>query len=392
MKDKMFRQELLSDLTDNILPYWLDRMYDGNGGFYGRRDGKDHLHPDAPRGAILNARILWTFSAAYRATGNWNYLDAAESAVRYIFDHFYDKEYGGVFWSVSADGAPLDTKKQFYAIAFTIYGLSEYSRATGDCDALMLAVNLFHDIETHSRDHENGGYIEAAARDWKSIDDMRLSDKDENSSKSMNTHLHILEAYTSLLRVWNDEELRIAHKELIEIFLDRIKDKNNHHLGLFFKDDWSRIDDNYSYGHDIEASWLLLEAATVHGNDELLRTTKNACRDIAIAALEGMCDDGSMIYERLSDGSIDSERHWWVQAECMVGMLYLWKFHGMEEMKDKAVETWNYIKNHLIDKEHGEWFWSILPDGSINRCDDKAGFWKCPYHNSRMHIEAIRII
>lgn len=392
MTKESFCRELHSNLTDNILSYWTTKMIDPRGGFYGRRDGFDELHADAPKGAILNARILWSFSAAYRLTGNEDYAVAALRARDYVTDHFIDNEFGGVYWSVDAEGNPLDTKKQFYAIAFTIYGLSEHYRTTADCLSLELAKKLFDIIESKSHDRKKGGYIEAANRDWSPIGDMRLSDKDENASKTMNTHLHILEAYTSLLRVWENAELRNAQRDLIGIFLDRILDKGNNHLGLFFDDDWRRLDGEISYGHDIEASWLLYEAAEVLDEPEIMAQVKDATKKIAIASLHGLCHDGSLIYERHANGSYDNDKHWWAQAETVVGMLYLWKHHGMEEMIEKAQRTWEYIKNNLVDYENGEWYWSILPDGSIDRVDDKAGFWKCPYHNSRMHLEALSLM
>ena len=215
---KVFRQELLDNLTCNILPYWLDRMTDPRGGFYGRRDGSDNLDADAPKGAILNARILWSFSAAALATGNPDYLAAATRARNYIADRFIDREFGGAFWSLNADGSPLDTKKQFYAIAFIIYGLAEYYRACGDEESLRLATELFDAIETHSRDRVKNGYIEATTHDWQPIADMRLSDHDANASKTMNTHLHILEGYTNLLRALKEKcpaslETRVADVE-----------------------------------------------------------------------------------------------------------------------------------------------------------------------------------
>lgn len=274
MVKEQFRSELHRNLTDNILSYWSEKMTDPCGGFYGRRDGLDRLHAEAPKGAILNARILWSFSAAYRYTHDKEYAALALRARDYIVEHFIDKEFGGVYWSVDAYGQPLDTKKQFYAIAFTIYGLSEHYRATGDVVSLDLAKELFHVIETHSRDRERGGYVEAANRDWSPIGDMRLSDKDENASKTMNTHLHILEAYTSLLRGWDNQELCDAQRELTGIFLDKILERENNHLGLFFDDDWHREDGVISYGHDIEASWLLYEAAEVLGNPEIFSQVK----------------------------------------------------------------------------------------------------------------------
>lgn len=390
---KELSSELLANMKNNILPYWMDRMVDtGEGGFYGRRDGYDTLVPEAEKGAILNGRILWTFSAAYNATGCSRYLDMARRAYEYIKEHFIDSEYGGVYWSVNADGTPADTRKQFYAIAFVIYGLSEYSIALGGSEEVMtLAMELFDSIEQHSRDNDKVGYIEATRRDWTPIDDMRLSDKDANFSKTMNTHLHILEAYSALLRAGGDERVREATRYILRVFLDRIVDRSTWHLGLFFDDDWRRQDGIISYGHDIEASWLLLEAAMTVGEEDLIAETKDAARAVAEASMAGRCHDGSMVYERHADGRYDNEKHWWVQAEALVGQLYMYKMHGQQEYLDKAAQTWDYIRANLVD-ENGEWYWSILPDGSVNRKEDKAGFWKCPYHNSRACMESIKIL
>lgn len=377
------------DLHSDILPYWMERMTAPDGGFYGRRDGHDRLHPDAPRGAVLNARILWSFAAAYRVYGRPEYLETAIRAKRQIIDRFYDPEYGGVYWSIAPDGTPEGTRKQFYALGFTIYGLAELARATGDAEALEYALKLFDNIETHSRNRERGGYTEALSRTWQPLADMRLSDKDDNCSKTMNTHLHIIEPYTCLLRTVPDNaRVREAVTSLLRLFLDTIAaPEYGGHLGLFFDDEFRRLDGNISYGHDIEASWLLLETAMALGDPGLLEETRARTRQIALAALEGRQPDGSMIYERLADGSPDTDRHWWVQAEAVIGQLYLYRHHGMKDMLGRAMETWQYIKNNLIDNRHGEWFWSIFGDGGINRHDDKAGFWKCPYHNSRMCME-----
>lgn len=393
MDNMQFRQELLDNLTTNILTYWSEKMVDPRGGFFGRRDGYDRLDENAEKGAILNARILWSYSAALRLTGSDEYREMALRSRDYILNHFIDKEYGGVYWSLNADGTPLDTRKQFYAIAFTIYGLSEHFRATGDEKSLELAKSLFHDIEKHSRDFEKDGYLEAQTRDWQPIADMRLSDKDDNASKTMNTHLHIMEGYTSLLRVWRDPELLEATRGLLRIFLDRILDRETWHLGLFFNDDWVRQDGIFSYGHDIEASWLMLETAMVVGDKELYDETLAATEKIAFAALEGRKKDGSMVYERHGDGTLDTDLHWWVQAEDVIGQLYLAAYHGKPEFIRDAEESWRYIKDNLVDYDNGEWYWSRLgSDGSVNRKDDKAGFWKCPYHNSRMCIESIETL
>lgn len=396
----MLKDQLIANLTDCILPYWADNMTDPRGGFYGRRDGEDRLDTDAPKGAILNARILWTFSAAARALGRDDYAALAGRAYGYITEHFIDREYGGAYWSLNADGTPLDTKKQFYAIAFIIYGLAEYYLLTSDPEALATAIELFDVIEAHSRDRERIGYIEATTRTWEPIADMRLSDKDANSSKTMNTHLHIIEGYTNLLRALKEKcpghprtaDVAEATEGLLRIFLDRIENQRTHHLTLFFDDDWQKLDDTESYGHDIEASWLLLETAQVIDRAELTAETLEHCRHIAEAGLQGRCCDGSMLYERHANGHYDDDKHWWVQAEQLIGLLYLAVFHGQPERLEQARRTWQFIEERIVDRKGGEWHWSVRADGSVNTADDKAGFWKCPYHNSRMCLEGARVL
>lgn len=390
-KVELLRSEVLNELENNILPFWMDKMVDKkNGGFFGRISGDDVLYPDASKGAILNARILWTFSAAYRLLRKDAYLETATRAKCYLIDKFYDPEYGGIYWELDAQGNPLDTKKQIYAIGFAIYGLSEYVRATGDKEALEYAIKLFEVIEKYSFDSEKNGYLEALTRDWQPINDMRLSDKDENEKKTMNTHLHILESYANLYRVWKDERLKKQLKNLIEVFIYKILDKKTYHLNLFFEEDWTNKYHIFSYGHDIEASWLIHEAALVLDDKQLLKEVEPVIIQIAAAADEGLNPDGSMIYENFLDKKhIDRELHWWVQAENVVGHMNLYQHFGDEKALDIAADCWNFIKEKLVDKKEGEWYWSRMPDGTINRKDDKAGFWKCPYHNGRMCMEII---
>ena len=348
------------------------------------------MHPDAPKGAILNARILWTFSAAFRLLKKPEYLETATRAKRYLLDFFYDKQYGGIFWELNADGTPSDAKKQIYALGFAIYGLSEYARATGDREALEYAVRLFEVIEKYSFDPVQNGYVEALTREWQPIQDMRLSDKDENEKKTMNTHLHILEPYANLYRVWKDERLEKQLRNLIKVFVTRILDAESGHLNLFFEEDWSNKYHIISYGHDIEASWLIHEAALALGDQGLLAEIEPVIVKIAQAADEGLNRDGSMIYENFVDKQkVDRELHWWVQAENVVGHINLYQYFHDEDALRKALKCWQFIKENLIDGEGGEWYWSRYADGTVNRKDDKAGFWKCPYHNGRMCMEII---
>lgn len=384
---KGLASEMKRELTDNILPYWMNKMCNPEGGFHGRIDGCEVLDASAPIGGIMTARILWTFASAYRLLGNPEYLEMALKAKNILISHFYDSEFGGTYWSLNADYTPLDTKKQIYAIAFAIYGLAELNRATGDEQALDYAIKLFHAIEDHSYDEEKDGYFEAFTRSWEQIEDMRLSEKDANENKTMNTHLHVIEAYTCLYRVWKDSLLEKRLRGLIDIF-DKYILAENGHLKLFFDDDWNCGYDIFSYGHDIEASWLLHEAALVLGDKEKLALVESRIPGIVAASTEGFTPEGGMIYEKISD-EIDADRHWWVQAEAAVGYFNLWEHFGAQEGLENAIHCWEYIKNHIIDKENGEWVWSIRADGSVNRDEDKAGFWKCPYHNGRMCLEII---
>ncbi|RRD89178.1 N-acyl-D-glucosamine 2-epimerase [Bacteroides heparinolyticus] len=391
MDVKNIKQEMAKELVSNILPFWMEKMTDEvHGGFYGRITGMDELKPEAEKGAVLNARILWTFSAAYRLLRKPEYLEVATRAKRVIIDHFYDSEFGGVYWSLDNENRPLDTKKQIYALGFAIYGLSEYARATDDKEALDYAIRLFGSIERHSFDALKNGYCEALTREWGEIVDMRLSAKDANECKTMNTHLHILEPYTNLFRVWKDAQLEKQLRNLISIFVDKILNIKTGHLDLFFNEDWVSKYRIVSYGHDIEASWLIHEAALVLGDKEVLAKVEPLVEYIAAAADEGLLSDGSMIYETFLDKKQDeADRHWWVQAENVVGHVNLYQHFGDEVAMQKALRCWEFIKKNLIDYKNGEWHWSVRIDGTINTDDDKAGFWKCPYHNGRMCMEVM---
>jgi len=417
------KQEMQDVLQNNILRFWLDKMQDEeNGGFYGQMTGQGELVKTADKGAILNARILWSFSAAYRVLGEPEYLEAATRAKRYLIEYFIDPLYGGVYWSLDYKGQPKDTKKQFYAIGFAIYGLSEYARATGDREALEHAINLFEVIEEYSLDEVYNGYIEACTREWGTIADMRLSELDANYPKSQNTHLHIIEPYANLFRCLKElgaidtgddiiqniidqrapnfnvsvERSTVLHLEtalrnIIDIFCDKILNPETHHLDLFFDMDWTREAGALeSYGHDIECSWLLHEAALVLGDKEVLEKVEPIVQMVAKASEKGLNADGSMVHEaNLDTGYVDTDRHWWVQAENVVGWVNIYQYFGDRSAFEKAQHGWQYIKDNLIDREGGEWWWSRDPQGNINRKDDKAGFWKCPYHNSRMCLEII---
>ena len=385
----VFLEEVRDNLTSNILPYWL-RLKDPRGGFYGEVSANGTVQYDAPRGVILNARIIWSFSAAYAFLHRTDYLVAAVHARDYFLEHFCDHKYGGVYWSVSADGERLDTKKQLYAQGFAIYGLSELYKVTKDDEALKAAINLYQVVESRFADAENGGYMEALARDFSPLEDMSLSAHDINADKTMNSHLHILEAYANLYQVWPDPSLKEAVVRLLDIIGTRVMGPDGH-LQLYFKRDWSVLPGGLSYGHDIETSWLALECAfALHDADVVDRVRPWALR-LGRAGNEGLLPDGSMLYEKLPDGSLDESRQWWVQAETVVGNLWLWKYHGDDAAADRALSCWAFIRDRLVDRAGGDWYWAILPDGSPDLTQPKAGFWKCPYHNARMCLEILKL-
>ena len=391
MKDNLLeiKQQVKEELTHNILPFWSEKMIDNkNGGFYGQIKGDGQLVSDSNKGGILNARILWSFSSAYLQQKNPLYLEMANRAKTYILDHFFDTEFGGTYWMVSFDGKPVDTKKQIYSQAFFIYAFTEHYRASGEESSLQTALELFRIIEKYSFDPELNGYYEAYSCDWVLLEDLRLSEKDENEKKTMNTHLHVLEAYTNLYRVWKDETLKKQLRNLILIFTQKIVNQKTFHLDLFFDENWNTKSTIVSYGHDIEASWLIDEAARVLGDQVLLDKVQKICIDVAVAACQGLQPDGSLVYE-LDKGHLETDRHWWVQSEAVVGFLNAWELTGNQEWLDKALKSWKYIAENIVDRTGGEWFWSISDEGIPNRNGDKAGFWKCPYHNSRMCLEVM---
>lgn len=385
-----YRLELIEEL-DHILTWWMNSALDPNGGFVGRIDHDQQIYPEAPKGAVLNARILWSFSAGYNSFGNAEYLEHAHRAFHYICNHFVDAEYGGVYWTVDAAGQPLNTRKQVYAISFSIYALAEYFRATGSNRAEMMAIQLYRELEEHSFDSQRTGYFEAFNRDWSQIDDLRLSEKDANEKKTMNTHLHILEAYTNLYKSWKDEGLRKQILSLIDNFKNYIICQNNYHLKLFMDEDWKVKSSTVSFGHDIEASWLLLEAAEVTEDPQVIQSIKDITVRMAYSSLKGIDKDGGMFHEFDPDsGHILREKHWWVQSEAMIGFFNAWQISKDERFLHESLRVWDYVKAYLLDASHGEWVWGRDEHGEVMKTEDKAGMWKCPYHNSRACLELIK--
>ncbi|SFU47335.1 mannobiose 2-epimerase [Pustulibacterium marinum] len=374
-----------------ILNYWSTNMIDKtNGGFIGTIDYNNIKHPKALKGAVLNARILWTFSAAYQLSENENEYAIAQRAFKYIKECFYDTVNKGIYWSVNVDGTPSDTKNQIYALGFTIYGLSEYYKISQDQEALDIAINLYKSIQTHSLDTKKGGYFEAYTQDWEEISDMRLSDKDANEKKTMNTHLHIVEGFANLYLVWKNEELKNAIIDILNIIDEKFIDKNTWHLKLFFNEDWVEKPDVISYGHDIEAAWLLQWCAEVTKDSALIENFKHYAIEITKVTNEGIDKDGGLWYEyNPQEKQLIAEKHWWPQAELWIGYVNAYQLTNHKAYLDVVYKNWSFVKQYILDNKYGEWFWGV--DDKYNYIEkDKAGFWKCPYHNARACMELMK--
>ncbi len=380
------RNEIEKDLTGNILPFWLKHASDPNGGFYGEisREGKGN--PATPKGAIMGARVLWTFSTAYRLYGNSDYKAMADRVQQYYIDNFIDKRYGGVFWTVDPDGGPDNDIKQTYAQAYAIYGLAAHFRATGDEKSLDAAIGIFRTLEEKVHDHAKGGYREVLARNFSKTDSKGVDGR-IGPTKTMNTHIHVLEAFTTLYKVWPDASLRDCLQELIGILENKLYSPRTGHLLLFCDDDWNVLEEVDSYGHDIETSWLLCEAAQALGDDAITaRIKKQAVKMVDVAMKEGLNAHGSMILEKNSKG-IDRRLQWWPQCETIIGCINAWQITGNRKYFDQAAKTWQFVRDNFVDKQYGEWYRNLTPDFKPVVNEAKGSLWNCPYHNSRVGFE-----
>lgn len=396
-------QSFEGELRGNILPWWMQHTVDReNGGFYGAVTQQNEIKNDFPRSLVLTARILWAFSAAYRAFKDPAALEMACHAYRYLTTAFWDGEFGGCYWMVDRHGHPMDTRKQSYGQGFAIYGLSEYAlalREKGDRaaaeEALDKAKAVFFALQKGAYDPKFGGYVEARARDWSPTGSMALSEKESDQAvKSMNTMLHIVEPLTNLVRAWDDPLSRDALRLSLRAFLDHVINPATHTTILFFDEAWNPIGDHISFGHDIEASWLLVEAAEVLGDEALVEETRALAVKMAEAAKKAIEPDGSLLYEASPRGFTVVEKHWWAQAEGMVG------FYNAAQVAEDPVQAdeftrismglWDYIRARHVDRVHGDWFKGLNREGMPLVKSFKAGPWDCPYHHVRACLEMMR--
>lgn len=386
-----------AELHNNILPFWIEHTVDQeHGGFYGKITNDLVVDTEAPRGALLTARILWTFSAAYRRYPKQAYLNMAHWAYYDLVKRFWDREYGGFVWSISPDGVVIGSRKHIYVQAFGIYALAEYYAATGTEAALTTAKHVFELIEMHSHDSENLGYLEAFERDWQPGTELQLGEGDMAATKSMNTHLHIMEAFTNLMRVWPNPTLKARQTELMQIIMTRIINLETARMTLFFDEAWMPLSREISYGHDIEASWLLIESTEVLGDAELDAQARELSVRMAEAVMaRGLDPDGAVVYEWGPEGWVDDTKQWWPQAEAAVGFLNAYQLSKQPCFLKASLRAWDFIEAYLIDREYGEWIRYVTrnrqrPAETGEDDEAKVSFWKCPYHNGRACLELTR--
>lgn len=391
-KSLQLAKELEAELKNRILPFWAEHTPDWEyGGFIGYISADMNVEREHFKSGVICARILWTFSKAYHHYKNEEYLKIARHAYEFLTTAFWDKENGGIYWTVDYQGNCESGKKQIYAQAFAIYGLAEYYRASGEQDALKMAMELFRYLERYGYDAEYGGYIDALDKDWSTLEDTSLSDKDMNVAKTMNTNLHVIEGYTNLFSITADENVRTALKKITEDMVQYILDDSSGHFLMYFDKDWTKRSDMVSYGHDIEGSWLLEEAAAVLGDAELYARIKATALQMAEMVYQDGRDlqNGGLYGEMEHGNPVGDDKEWWTQAEAVVGFYNAYTLSGDEKYLDCAAEIWEYIKSHLLDYENGEWFWGVSLQGCAHENEEKVGPWKCPYHNGRMCFEII---
>lgn len=386
---KTIAEEMKNHLSECIIPFWKKLRDDENGGYYGYMDYDLQVDKKAVKGCILNSRITWFFANAYLTLGDESLLKEAKHGYEFMKKYCIDQERGGVYWSVAYDGTPEDTTKHTYNQAFSIYALSSYYDASGDGDALRTAKELFHIIEERCMDEV--GYKEAFDRDFCEIENDKLSENGVIAQKTMNTLLHVFEAYTELYRVSGDGEVRRRLEWILDTITDKIYNPALHRQEVFFDSKMRSILDLHSYGHDIETAWLIRRGTDVLGEkayeDKMLPIILDLTGQVYKTAF-----DGHSFANECEKGVVDETRVWWVQAEAVVGFLNAYQLAPEHtEYLEAAREEWNYIKERLIDRREGsEWFWDVDKDGEPVSRKPIVEPWKCPYHNGRMCMEVIR--
>jgi mannobiose 2-epimerase len=379
--------EMKSELLENILPFWLRYRDLERGGFYGHILNNGKRKENAPKGLVMQARFLWTYSAAYRLFKDPAYLAAARHAYDFLANALKDKEYGGFWWAVDAKGAPLTENKVIYGQAFALYGLSEFYRATKDAAAFEEAKHIYALIDAAARDRKLGGYYEACMRDWSAPLPAALSRVDIACVKSMNTNLHMLEALSAFKLAGGDCAEALA--SCLDVYLNRVV-QDSGWLSLFFDEAWKPLSDHRSYGHEIESCWLSMEAAEILYGEKIAPRLRERALSMARECLISIKEFGGTLPNELHHRKLDADRVWWVQAETVVGFAEAFGLSGDAAYLDAAAGVWEFIKAHMIDRKNGDWFWAVTAKGRPIGRREKGGMWKANYHNARACMEIMR--
>lgn len=391
--DVILRSRVRSILDEQLVPFWTDPiLFAREDGFVGRMDGQNRIDPKGDQGAVYYSRLLWTYSAlARQEVVNRIYEDLADRAYDYLQRFFFDDEFGGVFWLLDWEGGAIDVQKRTYAQGFYLYALCEYSLLKKEEWIADDCKQQFDLIQSKTRDEVHDGYLEVFTRDWTFVEDGRLSDKEPVSAKSMNTHLHVIEAFSAYSRLENSDGAIAALRSVLLLFLDKVVDPSSGHLLQTMDQDWNIISKPISFGHDIEASWLLMEAAEKVGEKEIIdRTKKVALRLVKLTLEKGVDTDGGLFNERGEDGHLDDDKHWWPQVEAAVGLVNAWEMTGNEDYLRKALWVWDYFENSIIDQSKGSCFFRVTKEGVPYAKENKIGPWKGPYHSVRACLELIK--
>lgn len=385
----MMLEEVKAHLLNDIIPFWKNLRDDEFGGYYGYMDYDLKVDKKAVKGCILNSRITWFFANAYTLLKDESLLEEAKHGFAFMKEHCMDKENGGIFWSMKYDGTPEDTTKHTYNQAFSIYALSSYYEATHDEEALAMAKELFHIIETKCTDEI--GYKEAFDKEFHEVENDKLSENGVIAEKTMNTLLHVFEAYTELYRVAKLPEVKERLEWIMDTFADKVYNPKLHRQEVFFDRNMNTILDLHSYGHDIETAWLMDRGVEILGEKKYEEKMTPITKDLT-AEIYKVAFDGHSLANECEKGVVNVHRIWWVQAETVIGFLNGWqKDPSRTEYLDAAKSEWQFIKDHVMDKRQGsEWFWEVDPSGKPYEGRPIVEPWKCPYHNGRMCFEVIR--
>jgi mannobiose 2-epimerase len=396
-------RRLETELTGHWYPALVDRT---RGGFHENAARDWSLRPDTGASVVYQARLTWTAAAyaQFNPSRRDEFLGYARHGLDFLSRSMHDDEQGGFYWRIGPDGRPpaeVRAPKHLYGMSFVIYAASRLCEAGGDDQARRVAVETFQWLEDHAHDNTHGGYFESFARDGTVLQPEPSSPDAKDvlgnvyGRKSMNAHIHMLEAVAELARVDRSELVRKRLKELLTLVRDRIAHEPGA-LHLYFQPDWTPIPGHDSYGHDVETAYLLLEAAEVLGEPDDPRTLAVARSLVDHPLAVGWDEEQGGFYDS-GDEEIpqaDTRKVWWTEAEGLNALLLMHRRHSQETDRYARafVAQWTMIDRHLIDPEHGGWFESTTREGRLIGDGTKAQPWKANYHHARALMNVARML